>query len=163
MNAKIKFLFIILLVVTRITDIFAQSNPKPDRGNINLHTGTLLLYSTVSIGYESLDLAKKSARHSLRPLLRIGVWNARIASNNVGVQCAVGFSYVLGSKSHHFEHSSEFVSHFDKGLQGQQIVYIASLYRPFVGYRYDSQSKPFIFRIGIGWKEALQIGIGYKL
>ncbi|MBA2613063.1 MAG: hypothetical protein H0U95_13925 [Bacteroidetes bacterium] len=141
----------------------AQSEQRPDKGNVNFSTGTVLLYSTVSIGYESPDLLKKSVKHSLRPLVKFGVWNARVATNNVGSQCSIGLSYVIGSTSHHFEHSSEFVSHFDKGLKGQPIVYIASLYRPFVGYRYDSQNNTFIFKIGVGWKEVLQMGIGCKL
>lgn len=163
MTIKIKLYFLTFIAITRPFNFIAQSESKPDKGNVNFHTGTMLLYSTVSIGYEALDLAKKSERHSIRPLFRIGIWNARVATNNVGAQCAIGFSYVLGSKSHHLEHSSEFVSHFDKGLKGQPFTYIASTYRPFVGYRYDSQKKPLILRIGIGWKEVLQIGVGYKL
>ena len=163
MNTKIRLYFILVLISFAHFNFIAQSEAKPDKGNVNVHTSTVLLYSTISIGYESFDLLKKNERHSIRPLIRIGLWNARLATNNVGVQCAIGFSYVFGLKSHHFEHSSEFVPHFDKGLKGQPIVYIASMYRPFVGYRYESPSKPFIFRIGVGWKEVLQIGFAYKL
>ncbi len=163
MKSTIKLLVFTILASINPINSIAQSEPKTDKGNINLHTSTVLLYSTMSIGYESIDLAKRSARHSIRPLIRIGVWNARLSVNNVGVQSAIGFSYVLGSKNHHFEHSSEFVSHFDKGLKGQSMLFIAGTYRPFIGYRYDSQNKRFIFRIGVGWKEALQVGLGYKL
>lgn len=160
---KMRFylLFVLTAVITR--ESTAQSDPKPDRGNVNFHTGTILIYSTVSLGYEAFDLLKKSQRHSLRPLLRAGIWNANVFNRNTGVQCAAGFSYILGSGRHHFEHSSEFVSHFDRGLKGQAITYIAGTYRPFAGYRFDSKDQSFIFRIGIGWKEVVQLGLGYRL
>ena len=60
MNTKTKLYFITILALIGPINFRAQSEPKPDTGNINFHTGTVLLYSTVSIGYECFDLAKKS-------------------------------------------------------------------------------------------------------
>ena len=134
-----------------------------DKGNFNIHYGTLLVYQTYSIGYEGFDLLRNGARHSVRPVLRIGSWSAALVGKNLGMQTAIGASYLLGKGSHKFEHSSELVLHFDKSLRSQSLSYIASLYRPFIGYRYEPAHIRFIARVGMGWKEVLQIGIGYRL
>jgi len=162
MNTITKIFFVIFALFFCKSNLVAQLNTSSDKGNINMHFGTIAVYNTFSIGYELPDILKKSQKHTIRALIRLGIWNANLVHYNNGTQGAVGFSYIFGSKKHHFEHSSEFVMHFDKGLKGQPIVYIGSLYRPFIGYRFEAENSPLIFRIGIGWKEALQIGFGYK-
>lgn len=155
------------LIITFISILFsgiinAQSEVK-DKGNINLHFGTLVVYNTYSIGYESFDLIKNIERHQLRPVIRVGGWNSSFASENTGTQSSLGISYLFGNRNHFFEHCSEIVSHFDKGLKGQPIVYIGSLYRPYLGYRYQPLNKRIIAKIGFGWKELIQVGFGYRL
>ena len=154
---KKKYLLLILTLNMTLLS-FAQ-----DRGNINLHFGTIIVYQTYSLGYETPNLLKNSEKHQLSPLIRIGGWKSSISEKNTGFQSALGFSYLFGANNHHLEFSNEIVTHFDKGLKGQSTVYIASLYRPFLGYRYQSKNNKFIGRIGFGWKELLQIGIGFKL
>ncbi len=139
---------------------------QKNRGNINVLYGTIIAYKTYSIGYESLDLFNTSIIHSdkhhLSALVRFGGWNSTVSIENSGIQSAFGLSYLYGEGNHYFEHSSELVFHFDHSLKGEGYNYIASLYRPFIGYRYQPLEKKYLFRIGIGWKEALQIGFGYR-
>ena len=155
------FIFYTLFVSLNL--LCGKSVFSQERGNLNLHYGTLAVYNTYAIGYELFDLLKNSERHHISPLIRIGGWNSSISEKNRGFQSSFGFSYLLGKKNHHLELTNEIVAHFDKGLKGQDIVYIGSLYRPFLGYRYQSVSNKFIGRFGFGWKELLQIGIGFKL
>ena len=131
------------------------------RHNINLHLGSLAVYNTFSIGYEYHDLMNAIDKHQLKPVIRGGGWGASIINKNKGVQTSLGLSYLYGRK-HMLEFASEYVVHFDKGLKGQSITYIAATYRPFLGYRYEGEKK-MIFRIGAGWKEVVQFGVGYKL
>lgn len=155
-----------LIILLFLSIVFSKNSSAQsivtDKGNIHFHFGTIMVYSTFSIGYESFNLIKNSKRHQLRPLLRAGVWNSSFTSKNTGMQSSLGFSYLLGKKNHFFEHSSELVTHFDKGLKGQTIVYIGSLYRPYFGYRYQPIDKRIIAKIGVGWKEVIQIGIGFR-
>lgn len=141
--------------------IYAQSEFK-DKGNVNLHFGTLIVYNTYSIGYEGRDLIKNIKKHQLRPVIRFGKWDSSFANKNTGIQSALGLSYLLGKEKYFFEHSSELVFHFDKGLKEQTGVYIGSLNRLYFGYRYQPLNKKFIVKIGIGWKELFQFGFGYR-
>lgn len=142
---------------------YSKSILSQERGNLNLHFGSVAVYNTYSIGYELFDLLKKSETHQISPLIRFGGWNSSISEKNRGFQSSLGVSYLLGKKNHHLEFTNELVAHFDEGLKGQNIVYISSLYRPFLGYRYQSEKNKFIGRIGVGWKELLQLGVGVKL
>jgi hypothetical protein len=128
-----KIIFVISVLLFCKSKLVAQRDTILDKGNINVHFGTIVVYNTFSIGYEFPDLLKKSLKHTIRPLIRLGVWNSNLVHFNRGTQGTIGFTYVFGRTKHHFEHSSEFVMHFDKGLKGQTIVYIGSLYRPFIG------------------------------
>lgn len=55
------------------------------------------------------------------------------------------------------------VFHFDKGLKGQSITYFGALYRPFLGYRWQNPDRKIMAKIGVGWYEVVQFGIGFKL
>jgi hypothetical protein len=151
-------IFILVLFLIFGSFSFSQTN----RGNINVHYGTVLIYKTYSIGYESFDFFTKSQKHHLSGLVRFGGWSASTSIKNSGLQTAFGISYLYGKGNHYFEHSSEMVFHFDKSLKDSGLNYIASLYRPFLGYRYQPLEKKFIFRIGVGWKEVFQMGFGYR-
>ena len=151
-------LFNLLISISFTTCVFGQ-----DKGNINIHYGTIIVYQTYSLGYETFDLLKNSEKHQLRPLIRFGGWKANLTEPNNGLQASIGLSYLLGSSNHHLEFTNEMVTHFDKSLKGQGLVYISSLYRPFLGYRYQSENSKFIGRVGFGWKEILQLGLGFRL
>ena len=156
-NKIILSLFLSLLLGSAIS----QEKIK-DKGNINIHFGTVLLYNTYSIGYELFDLMPNSERHSIKPVVRIGGWSASVSDKNSGVLSTVGFSYLFGKGNHLLEHSSEFVAHFDKGLKGQILTFIGGLYRPFLGYRFQPLDKKIIIRFGVGWKEVFQFDLGYR-
>lgn len=138
--------------------VFAQ-----DKGNVNVHFGTIIVYQTYSLGYETVDLLRDSKKHQLRPLVRFGGWGANFTERNNGFQTSIGLSYLFGSSSHHLEFANEIVNHFDKSLKGDGFVYISSLYRPFLGYRYQSTNNRIIARVGLGWKEIFQLGFGVRL
>jgi len=155
-----KALLLIFFLVGTHQFSSAQSN---DKGNIHLHFGAVVVYSTYSVGYESFDLLKNSTKHQIRPFVRIGGWNASIFNKNNGSLGTIGASYLFGRKNHFLEHSSAFVAHFDRGLKGKPITFIGGLYRPYLGYRYQPSEKKVIFKIGTGWREVVQVGFGYRL
>jgi hypothetical protein len=155
-----KKIFILLLV--SIPHFILGQNSNPDRGNINFHFGSIIAYKTYSIGYESFDLLKNTNHHQLRAIIRFGGWKSTFMNTNTGSQQSIGLSYLYGKTNHFLEFSSELVNHFDRGLKGQSIVYIGSMYRPFLGYRYQPVDKKIVARLGVGWKEVFQIGLGYR-
>lgn len=151
---SLNFVFVLLSLVA-----VAQVQ---DRGNINMHIGTLAIYNTLSIGYEFRGFIKNVEKHQLKPVIRGGIWSASLINKNKGLQNSIGLTYLFG-KNHFLEFTSEYVIHYDKGLKGQNVVYIGSLYRPFLGYRYQKEGKNLMAKIGVGWKELVQIGIGYRI
>lgn len=140
------------------TSLFSQIT---ERGNVNLHFGSLAIYSSYSIGYESPALLSKD-KHHITMNARWGAWSASILNRNNGSLTSVGGTYLFGNK-HCFEFSSDLVFHFDKGLKGQPITYIGTIYRPFLGYRWQNPENRFLVRFGFGWYEIFQVGIGYRL
>ena len=154
---------LIIIICLLLSGILKAQVKGKDRGNINFHFGTVVVYNTYSIGFESCDLIKNKERHQIRPLVRFGGWNSSFASKNIGTQSSIGLSYLFGNGNHFFEQSSEIVSHFDRGLKGQTIVFVGTQYRLYLGYRYQPLDKRIIVKIGFGWKELIQFGFGYRL
>lgn len=146
------------VAINMCTTIFSQISEK---GNVNLHIGTIIYYNTFSLGYESKSLLK-SNRHQLRTNVRLGMWTSSIFDKNKGSLTSLGGTYLFGNK-HYIEFSSEVVFHFDRGLKGQTLSYIGTTYRPFLGYRWENPERKILTRIGFGWYEVVQIGIGYKI
>ena len=157
---KASTLLILLFLLPGVLN--AQEEVK-DKGNINVHFGTIIVYNTYSIGYESFNLLNNSDQHQLRPVIRMGGWGSSFTSKNKGAQSSLGVTYLFGKGDHLLEHCSEIVFHYDRGLKGQSIVYIGSMYRPYLGYRYQPRNKKIIAKIGLGWKEVIQFGFGYRL
>lgn len=153
----IKQLLLISCLVFSIQPVLSQ-----DHGNVNIHFGSIAVYSTYSLGYESPDLLKFTDKHQVRPVIRFGGWSSSYAEQNRGFQNSLGISYLFGASNHHLEVTNELVNHFDRGLKGQSVVFISSTYRGFIGYRYQSTNNGFLFRIGSGWREVVQLGVGYS-
>lgn len=152
-----------LIKLTLIFSLLANvaNSQESAKGNVNAHFGTLGVYSAYSLGYETPTLLKFD-KHKFRINARFGGWSSSFTEKNNGSLASIGGTYLFGNK-HHLEFSSDAVFHFDRGLKGQTITYIAAWYRPFLGYRYESETSRFMGRIGVGWKEVFQVGIGYKL
>lgn len=142
--------------------VIGQQEQK-DKGSLNIHLGTNIIYNTYSIGYESSDLVQKVEKHQIRPNIKVGGWQSSLTQKNTGIIASMGFSYLYGEGNHLFEHSSELITHFDKGLKGQSLIYIGTLYRPYFGYRYQPLNQKIILKFGFGWKEIIQIGLGFRL
>ena len=153
--------FLLLLWMSFASLALAQDNHK-DYGNIHLYAGTILITSSYSVGYEFPDLISSKSKHAIRPVIRFGGWYASLFTTNSGIQSSIGFSYLYGSKSHLFEHSSEMVAYFDRMSSNQSLTYMNILYRTFFGYRYQPIKNKLYFKVGIGFIEVLQVGFGYR-
>ena len=156
-----KFIKYICLISTLFVfqNVLGQEDEK---GNVNIHVGTMLFYNTFSFGYESVDLTKKLKKLQTRGSIKTGFWTASIINANSGFQSAVGTSFAYGN-IHKIEFSNDLVFHFDKSLKHNGLTYITATYRPFLGYRFQNPEKKLIFRLGIGWREIVQCGIGFKI
>lgn len=133
------------------------------RGNIFVQAGTFAVYSTFSVGYESPSLSLKNNKHHLMGYVSSGVWNASLFNKNNGLQSKIGLTYLYGAKNNHFEISAGIASHFDKSLDQQQYLHIATLPNLFLGYRYRNSTKRLSFKAGVGLIEIVQLGIGFNL
>jgi len=153
---------ICLFCVFNTWNSFAQ-DAKKDLGYIDFHVGTLIVYNTYTIGYKGPSLIKSGTKHQLRPIISFGGWKSTFFENNRGSLASLGLTYWYGKEKHFFEFSSELVFHFDKGLKGQSLVSTGVLYRPFIGYRYAPSSKRLTAKVGVGWYELFQFGLGFKL
>lgn len=153
---------ILFLITLLFGQIGFTQQLKKDKGNINLHLGAILYYTTYSIGYESLDFLHHE-KHSLRANLAAGTWTTSFLGKNIGFQTNIGLNYSLGKKHHLLDIGSALVFHFDKSLKNEGLSYIATTYRPFIGYRYQPLEKRIILKIGFGWKELLQLGFGIRI
>lgn len=153
---KVILLVSILFLIQNIT---AQER---DNGNVNLHIGSMFFYNTVSVGFESLDFTKKLEKIQLRGSVKAGLWSASIVNANSGFQSAAGISCLYGN-THKIEFSNDVVFHFDRSLKGDGLTYIAATYRPFIGYRFQNPEKRLILKLGVGWREVIQCGIGFKI
>lgn len=154
--------FLLILSILSILNSHAQTNKK-SLGHVGIHMGTSIFYNTASIRYESPAMLTIGQHHSFGLHADLGIWQSSVSQKNTGLLNALGFTYLIGNERHCFEHSSSLVAHFDKGLKGQPVVYIASLYRGYVGYRFRFPSKRLYGKIGIGWREFIQLGFQYSL
>lgn len=162
MIARIR-VWVTIVMIWSTLPCAAQNNDERDKGIATFHIGSLIVYNTYSIGYETFDLLRNQVKHQLRPSVRLGAWSSTFAEKNTGIQNAVGLTYLYGNGNHLLELGSEIVFHYDQGLKGQALVYIGALYRPFVGYRYQPVDKNIVIKGGLGWKELIQVGLGVKL
>jgi len=137
-----------------------QEKDPVNKGAIQISAGTLYFYRVASIGYESPSLVQLRSKHTFKFSVNTGLWNARLSAPNTGTQINANLIYVFGEKAHKLEMDLGFTSHFDKGLKGQYFSYIATLPKFFLGYRYEQRK--LYYKLGLGWYEALQVGIGYK-
>jgi len=137
---------------------FCQDNEGAIYGQFN----TILIYSNYTLNYESKDIINQFEKHSLRFSGGLGGWTTSAFNKNSGTLLNYGINYNYGSKSHLLEFGLTYQNHFDKGLKDQPIVFIGSTFRPFFGYRYQPLERKLFFKIGTGWREVVQIGLGYR-
>ncbi|MEO9531365.1 MAG: hypothetical protein ABJG68_13765 [Crocinitomicaceae bacterium] len=135
---------------------------EKEKGNVNIHVGTMLFYNTISLGYESFDFTKNLQKLQVRGNVKTGLWSASILDANLGFQSAAGISFLYGN-NHKIEFSNDIVFHFDKSIKHNGMTYIATTYRPFIGYRFQNPEKKLILKLGVGWREVFQCGIGFKI
>ncbi|NOQ73504.1 MAG: hypothetical protein GQ574_15975 [Crocinitomix sp.] len=139
-----------------------KTNHSQRFGSIQLNAGTLHVYRTLSIGYESPTLLQLGDKHQFRLAVNGGLWHARLYNSTVGTQFNSNVTYLFGGKPHKLEIGVGITSHFAKGLKGQTLAYIASLPNTFLGYRYEKSNGRLFFKGGLGWYEAVQVGLGFR-
>ncbi|MFK8038792.1 MAG: hypothetical protein AB8B74_10915 [Crocinitomicaceae bacterium] len=153
-------LFILyMIIIGSPLSLFCQK----DKGAIFGQFNTVLIYSNYTINYETKSLFSTSEKHNLMLTAGIGGWSTSAFNKNSGVVVNYGINYLFGSNSHLLEVDLNYQNHFDKGLKGQLIVFIGSTFRPFLGYRYQPKEGKVFFKIGTGWREVLQMGLGFRL
>ncbi len=140
----------------------AQDESTKSFGSVQLNAGTLHVYRILSIGYESPTLFKLGEKHQFRLAANGGLWHARLYNSTVGTQFNSNITYLFGKKSHKLELGAGITSHFKRGLKNQSLQYIAMLPKAFLGYRYEKNNGRLFFKGGIGWYEAVQIGMGFR-
>ncbi len=140
----------------------AQDEVTKSYGSVQLNAGTLHVYRVLSIGYESPTLFKLGDKHQFRLAANGGLWHARLYNSTVGTQFNSNVTYLLGGKSHKLELGAGITGHFKRGLKNQPLQYIALLPKAFLGYRYEKNNGRLFFKGGIGWYEAVQIGMGFR-
>lgn len=155
-------LIILLSVLLGTTSIHAEEEPTSGNGAIYAHVGTIHVYRTINLGYESPTLYQFGGRHQFRLLGDIGFWHARLFNVNWGVKSSIGMVYLFGAKASKLEINGGASFHFDEGLKGQLLGYMGTLPKIFLGYRYEKPEGRFFFKAGIGWHEAVQLGCGLR-
>jgi len=161
-----KIITLLILLFCAALPSFSQADSLTrdvDKGNINLQLGTVGVYSSYSIGYEFKDLFPKSEKHALRPQIGIGAWTAVFITANNGLQNYFSVSYLYGKGNHLFEHNSALVMIYDEDLTTDKMRLSTFVYRGFLGYRYQPKEKHIILKVGVGFYEVLQVGIGWRL
>ena len=156
---KVIKLILLVSILFLIQNVTAQER---DNGIVNLHFGSMFFYNTVSLGYESFDFTKKLEKIQFRGSVKTGLWSASIVDANSGFQSAAGISFLYGN-THKIEFSNDIVLHFDRSLKGNGLTYIATTYRPFLGYRFQNPEKRLMLKLGVGWREVIQCGLGFKI
>jgi hypothetical protein len=151
---------VFLLLFATVCD--AQDDSERRFGAVQLTAGTLHVYRVLNIGYESPTLLQLGLKHQFRLSLNGGVWHARLYNSTIGPQLNANITYLFGAKSHKLEFGGGLTSHFIKGLKGQAAQYIAILPKAFLGYRYEKPNGRLFFKGGIGWYEAVQVGVGFR-
>lgn len=149
-----KYLAVFLLIFMFNLKVFAQHK-------FYVHVGTIAVYSTFSFGYESTSLIKLK-KHQLSLNVGIGGWHSSLIENNFGTQSNIGIVYLYGLNKHKLEIAYSEMFHFDQSLKSKNVVFIGRLSRPYLGYRYDTIDSRIYFKVGIGWKELLQFGVGFN-
>lgn len=138
-----------------------------DKNPINNHTltielGNTIIYGTLSLNYESIDFLKNSDKHIAKFSVGAGRWSSDLWESNVGFQFNSNLIYLYGANSHHFEADLGLTYLFDNGLEKSKYAYISTIPNVFLGYRFQKPTKHFMFKIGAGWYELIQLGLGYS-
>jgi hypothetical protein len=154
-----KSLFIFAYFIFQLIS-FGQKFPQ--FGSIHLNYGSVFVYSTKQLVYESPDLYKKNNLFAVQFIAGGGLWKASYTQESKGSLLTFGTSILLGKQSHFLEHNSSLNFHYGQSLKGNHAVFIGTLYRPYLGYRFQPKDKHLILKIGSGWKEIIQLGVGWR-
>lgn len=153
---------IVLLTLMLSTYIIHAQSEGMKKNTVGVRYGTSVVYSTGMVQFETDAFLLKN-KHKIKGHLGMGVWSASLSQKNRGMLSVFGITYLYGNDKHAFEHTASLMSHFDKGLNGQTIVHIATFYRGYIGYRFRFGTSKLYGTIGVGWREFVQCGLFYKL
>lgn len=153
---------IILFMSLCFTPLLANSQENKAFGAIQLSTGTLHVYRVLNLGYESPTLLQLGTKHQFRLAANAGLWQARLYNTNLGSQTNANLIYLFGGNAHKLEVNAGLTVHFDKGLKGQFLTHIGTLPKFYLGYRFEKTEQHLYYKVGMGWYEAVQLGIGWR-
>ena len=155
---KIISIFLFLSLIPAVTN----GQDPHDFGSLHLNYGTIFVYSTKLLTYESPDILKNNEILGINFNGGGGLWKASYSESSKGTMLNIGMSLTVGKGSHYLEHNSALNFHYGASLKGDYSLYIGTLYRAYLGYRFQPKEKHIILKIGSGWKEIIQIGIGWR-
>jgi hypothetical protein len=141
----------------------AMSQRTYDSGTIFVHAGTIGFYASQSLGYESRDFLRGNYTHSVSAFAAAGRWHSAITQDNAGFQWNLGAAYALCFGSHAMEHRSLLAFHYDQSLKSNGLAYLGCRYKTYVGYRLHFARQRMVLRVGAGWPEFVQAGLGYRI
>lgn len=134
-----------------------------DAGNIVINSGTSIIFNTLTIGYESPSLLGDLKKHKLRLGLHSGLWHASLFNSNLGVQIKPQFVYLLGNAVHQLEVNYGIALYLDSNIDEAGINYIGRRQTFYMGYRLKPKTHSLFFKLGAGYPELLQLGVGYQI
>jgi hypothetical protein len=76
------------------------------------------------------------------------------------LETSLGLSVLFESSSYKIGVSNSKVIYGGSGIEPSRLEYTLPLPSGNIGYRFQKPDSNFIFRTGIGWPEALYIGVG---
>lgn len=159
--SKVKGLAIILVLISNtLTAQIEKSESVPSKMFNNS------IYGSIGISMEMLGEAWFTATIYYERMLK---QNVQLSNNKISTFVKVGYGsaagweytspYILGQfgiltgvKKHHLEVSGGFV----KSLDDYDIFPLSGS----IGYRIQKPGSHFVFRTGVGWPEALYVGLG---
>ena len=160
MKNRIPLLSLIGLTVILVflPNTLAAQNTKADPIESNMFNNAIYgsvgnggLYFTATAYYERM-LKRNTQESKITTFVKAGFGGAAYWGGQS--QYILGqFGILTGAKKHHLEVSAGFLKPFDNKLGSFPLS-------GSIGYRMQKPNSHFIFRTGLGWPEALNIGCG---
>jgi hypothetical protein len=180
MYAIFRNLVILLLLlngyrISAQTETDSVGHMEFNRYSIYTTAGFYPIYAILNGNFE-VKIASNSRviAHYIGGKASVGYWESMIAT---GQQIGLGITTLSGKKANHLEVYAGITSIFDTdqyrrhldypdNFPNQQPVYFKNYVFIWpsisLGYRYQKPQKPFLFRTGLGYPDAVYVSLGYS-
>ena len=147
----------LIIILVLISNTLVAQDVKPDSIESKMYSNAIYgnvgfggLYLTATAYYERM-FQKNAQKSKISTFVKAGYGGAAFWGGQS--QYILGqFGILTGIRNHHLELSAGLVKFLDD--------YISSPLSGSIGYRMQKPGGHFIFRTGVGWPEALYIGLG---